>query len=137
MSGPEKQLMRLTFPRLFASDVYGRTDKVGGKSCRPLFDAGSVEAGGERSAGDRISLSDFRFWAATKFCVVGASKKRAWCMRKVEEPRTAGVRQKWLNFFLYPPQSDALSIGRSVMISQQNRRLLQVFKFNLHCINTR
>lgn len=39
--------MRLTFPRLFASDVYGRTDEVDGKSCRPLFDAGSVEVGGE------------------------------------------------------------------------------------------
>ena len=72
MSGPEKQLMRLTFPRLYASDVYGRTDKVDVKSCRPLFGAGSVEAGGERSTGDRISLSDFRSWAATKFFVVGA-----------------------------------------------------------------
>lgn len=41
------------------SDVYGRTDKVDVKSCRPLFGAGSVEAGGERSTGDRISLSDF------------------------------------------------------------------------------
>lgn len=55
-----------------ASDVYGRTDKVDVKSCRPLFGAGSVEAGGERSTGDRISLSDFRSWAATKFFVVGA-----------------------------------------------------------------